>query len=105
MRFIQGLTPETLSLLARIHKQSQYPHVRQRAHCMMLSFRGYQIQQLQDIFQVSRLTISNWLNAWESRRLCGLYDKKGRGRKPKLTEEQKEKIREWIKKFPNPDYS
>jgi transposase len=100
MRFIQGLTPETLSLLTRIHKQSQYPHVRQRAHCIMLSFRGYPIQQLQDIFQVSRLTISNWLNAWESRRLCGLYDKKGRGRKPKLTEEQKEKIREWVKKFP-----
>jgi hypothetical protein len=44
MRFIQGLTPETLSLLTRIHKQSQYPHVRQRAHCMMLSFRGYPIQ-------------------------------------------------------------
>lgn len=27
-------------------------------------------------------------------------NKKGRGRKPKLTEEQKEKIREWVKKFP-----
>jgi transposase len=100
MRFIQGMTQETLSLLTRIHKHSQYPQVRERAHCMILSSRGYSIQQLQDIFQVSRLTITNWLNAWESRCLCGLYDKKGRGRKPKLTQEQQEKIREWIKEFP-----
>lgn len=100
MRFIQGLTHETLHLLTRIHKQSQYPQVRQRAHCIVLSFRGYSIQQLHDIFQVSRLTIYNWLNAWESRFLTGLYDKKGRGRKPKLTQEQKEKVREWIKKYP-----
>lgn len=100
MRFIQGLTPETLSLLTRIQKQSRYPHVRQRAHCIMLSFRGYSIQQLQDIFQVSRLTIYNWLNAWESRCLCGLYNKKGQGCKPKLSKEQQEKVREWIKKFP-----
>lgn len=100
MRFIQGITQETLSLLTRIHKQSQYPQVRARAHCIILSFRGYSIQQLQDIFQVSRLTIYNWLNAWESCCLCGLYDKKGRGRKPKLTQEQQEKIREWIKKCP-----
>jgi transposase len=100
MRLIQGITPETRSLLRRIHQQSRYPHVRQRAHCILLSSRGYTVQQLQDIFQVSQLTIYNWLNAWESHCLCGLYDKKGRGRKPKLTKEQQEQIREWIKKFP-----
>lgn len=61
MRFIQGLTPETLSVLTRIQKQSRYPHVRQRAHCIMLSFRGYSTSQLQDVFQVSRLTIYNEL--------------------------------------------
>jgi len=100
MRFIQGLTQETRSLLTRIHKYSQYPHVRQRAHCILLSFRGYSVQQLQDVFQVSPLTIYNWLNAWESRCLGGLYDRKGRGRKPKLTDDQKEAIRGWIKQFP-----
>jgi len=100
MRFIHDLSRETLRLLARIHKDSQYPQVRQRAHCIILSFRGYSVQQLQEIFQVSQLTIYNWLNAWESDCLCGLYDKKGRGRKSKLTKEQQEKIREWVKKYP-----
>jgi len=100
MRFIQGLTQETLSLLKRIQRQSRYHRVRQRAHCLMLSFQGYSIQQLQTIFQVDRVTIYNWLNAWESRHLCGLYDKKGRGRPPKLTLEHQEKIRQWVKMFP-----
>jgi transposase len=100
MRFIQDLTPETIRVLTRIQKHSHYPRVRQRAHCILLSFRGYSIQQMQDIFQVNRVTIYNWLNAWESRCLPGLYDKKGRGRPPLLAPEQKEQIRQWVKMFP-----
>lgn len=100
MRFIQDLTPETISLLTRIQKQSQYPRVRQRAHCILLSFRGYSIKQIQDIFQVNRVTIYNWLNAWESSCFPGLYDKKGRGRPPIFAPEQKAQIRQWVKMFP-----
>src|SRR4030095_5233535 len=53
-----------------------------------------------EIFHVDRMTIYHWLNAWESRRLCGLYERKGRGRPPKLTSEHKEQIRQWAKDFP-----
>ena len=100
MRFIQGLSEETLRLLKRIYKQSRYYRVRQRAHCILLSFEGHSIKQLQDIFHVDRITIYHWLNAWESRCLCGLYEKPGRGRPPKLNTDQKEQIRQWIKMFP-----
>lgn len=100
MRFIQDLGQETLSLLKRIQRYSEYNRVRQRAHCIILSFQGYSTTQLQTIFQVDRITIYNWFNAWKSHRFCGLYDKKGGGRPPKLNSEHKEKIREWIKRFP-----
>jgi transposase len=100
MRFIQGLSQETLSVLQRIYKHSKYYRVRQRAHCIMLSGQGYSTTQLQDIFQVDRITIYHWFDAWESRRLCGLYDKKGRGRHQKLTQEHKEQICQWVKLFP-----
>jgi len=100
MRFIQGVSQETLRLLKRIYKQSRYYRVRQRAHCILLSFEGHSIKQLQDIFHVDRITIYHWLNAWESRCLCGLYDKPGRGRPPKLNIDQKEQMRQWIKMFP-----
>jgi len=52
------------------------------------------------IFMVSRFTIYNWLNAWEERKLVGLYDTKGKGRKPKLNPKQKEQVIQWAKHFP-----
>jgi transposase len=100
MRFIPDLSQETLSLLDRIYKHSQYYQVRRRAHCLILSHKGYTIPQLQTIFQVNRVTIYAWFNAWESQSLCGLYDKKGRGRPPKLNSDQQEQIRQWVKQFP-----
>ncbi len=45
MRYIKSLTKETISLLVRIYKQSQYYQVRQRAHCLILSHEGYQISE------------------------------------------------------------
>ena len=81
MRYIKGLTKDTAKLLKRIYKQSQYHQVRQRAHCILLSYQKYKISELIEIFRVSRNTIYNWLNNWESLGLVGLYDRGGRGRK------------------------
>jgi len=52
------------------------------------------------IFDVERLTIYHSLDAWESRRFAGLYDHKGRGRPPKLTEEEQEKAYQYIGQYP-----
>jgi transposase len=49
---------------------------------------------------VSRLTITNWLDDWDTYGLVGLYDKKGRGRKSKLNDEQKEQVKKWTKQNP-----
>jgi hypothetical protein len=36
MRFIQNLSVESISLLERIHRDSQHHQVRQRAKCILL---------------------------------------------------------------------
>lgn len=100
MRFIEGLPSETISLLRRIYRESQRHRVRARAHCILLSSQGYTTTQLMEIFQVDRVTIYNWVNAWESRGVAGLYDHKGKGRKPKLNPKQKEQIKAWAEAFP-----
>jgi transposase len=100
MRFIQGLSSETTSLLKRIYKQSKHSQVRQRAHCILLSSEGFTIATLMDILDVSRETIYNWLNAWEAHQLVGLYDRPGRGRKPTFSPEQRAQIRVWVKQSP-----
>jgi transposase len=100
MRCIEDLSQETQSLLQRLYKCSRHYRMRQRAHGILLSSKGYTTTQLQEIFQVDRIPIYHWFNAWESRRLGGLYERTGRGRPPKLTAVHKAQIHQWAKDFP-----
>ncbi|MDJ0678367.1 MAG: IS630 family transposase [Xenococcaceae cyanobacterium MO_167.B52] len=100
MRFIRDLNPETRKLLERIARYSKYHQTRQRAECLILSYKKFSINQLICIFGVSRKTIYNWFTRWENEGLLGLYNNKGRGRKSKFTASQKEKIKQWVKEEP-----
>jgi transposase len=100
MRFVKNLCWLQIRLLNRIHKESKRHHVRQRAHCILLSYQGYQVNELAKIFGRKERTIYTWLNQWEARHFAGLYDKKGRGRKPKLDDDQKRQVKEWAKEYP-----
>ena len=41
------------------------------------------------------------MDDWDTFGLVGLYDKKGRGRKPKLNDEQRKQVKQWTKENPN----
>ena len=73
MRFMRDLSHETQRLLRRFYKESQHHRVRQRAHCILLSFGGKTTTELMHIFAVERLTIYHWFDAWERHRFAGLY--------------------------------
>ena len=100
MRYIKGLTKDTIKLLKRINKESKYHQVRQRSHCILLSYQKHLISELIAIFQVSRNTIYNWLNNWDTWGLVGLYDRPGRGRKKLFDELEQKTIKEWVKQTP-----
>jgi transposase len=100
MRFIRGLSKDTIKLLEKIYKLSRHHQVRQRAQCCLLSNQGYSIDRLASIFNVTRLTITNWLNDWDKFAFVGLYDCQGRGRKPKLTPDQHQQVKDWVKETP-----
>lgn len=100
MRFIRDLNTETQKLLKRISQQSKSPQTRNRAQCIMLSYQRYEIEELMKIFRVSRKTIYDWLTRWEDQKLLGLYNQKGRGRKPLLNPEQEEVVKKWVKEEP-----
>jgi len=100
MRFIENVSPETIRILQRIYKYSKHHRVRQRAQCILLSVQRHTTTELMAIFQVDRITIYHWFDAWESRHLAGLYDKAKSGRPPKCTPGQKVQIRQWAKDFP-----
>ena len=52
------------------------------------------------IFKVSRKTIYNWFNNWESSQLVGLYNSPGRGRKKLFSPEQQTIIKKWVNETP-----
>ena len=99
-RFIQNLSPETLSLLQRMSKESQHHRVRQRAHGLLLSCQGINTTALMAIFSVDRITIYHWFAAWEAHHFAGLYDKKRCGRPPKLTDEERKKAQHYLEQHP-----
>lgn len=100
MRFIRDLNGENQKMLERIYRESKHHQVRQRAKCILLSFQGATIEELVKIFGVARKTVYNWLTGWEDQKLIGLYNRPGRGRKQKLTEEQKQEVVHWVKEEP-----
>jgi hypothetical protein len=57
MPFTRIVTPENLSLLHRIYRQSRHHAVRQRAHCIILRSQGFSVPPLLAIFPVSRKTL------------------------------------------------
>lgn len=99
-QLIREVSPETFSLLQRLQRSSVHHAVRQRAHCLLLNHQGWKQKELAEILGVSLKTVSNWFRAWEERGLLGLYERVGRGRKPKLSDEQKEQVRQWAREHP-----
>lgn len=84
-RFISELTAEQQAELYALMRTSP-EQVRCRAPAILLSARRYSIDQIADIYEVDRDTVSLWLRAWEEEGRAGLDDKAGRGRKPLLNE-------------------
>jgi hypothetical protein len=74
MRYITKITEEQVEHLRQVSRHSRNYRERERAKAILLSFKGYNVTVLSDIFEVSRGTITNWLDAWEERGVFGLKD-------------------------------
>lgn len=100
MFFFREINPLSFSLLERIYRQSIHHQVRQRAHFLIVASQQVKIEKLMEIFNISRRTVYNWFNRWESEGVLGLYDRSGRGRKRIFNPEQEAEIRGWTKEEP-----
>jgi transposase len=100
MSLHRPIPSETQHLLARIYRYSGNRRASQRAHCLLLRSQGKKNTELRTIFLVSEKTLYNWFNGWDERGLLSLYDRRGRGRKAKLTDEQKIQVKQWVDDSP-----
>lgn len=88
MRFIKLTLDEAVVLKERMLESENYREI-SRCRAMMLSHKGYTINDLADIFDVDRDTISSWFDNYESQGIKGLQDHARSGRPPKLDDSQK----------------
>jgi transposase len=72
LRFVNQLTEEAKRQLEAIYHDHTDFALRRRAHAILLSDRGFTINQLQAIFAVDRDTVSAWLDLFEQSGADGL---------------------------------
>lgn len=93
MRFVKLTEPELKTLQEGYKNGSQF-QFRNRCFCLILSAQGKSITQLAQFFDISRVTIYSWFDAWEQNGICGLMNQKGQGRKPILSLQNPEHIKQ-----------
>jgi len=95
-RYVSKLSETQREELEKLNKSSSSARVRTRAHAILLSSEGFTIEELMEIFQVERDTISRWLNNWEQSNFEGLPDKIRSGRTPTLNEDEQSILKQLI---------
>jgi len=83
MKFVSALTQTDKAALTHLHSDGPTHRQRQRAQAVLLSAKGYTLEQVADVLDAGRNTVSGWLDLWQTQGLDGLCDapKSGRHRK------------------------
>ena len=73
-------------------KKGKKATFRQRCHFILLSDKGYEIQQIAEMYDVTRQLVARWFDRFEQAGIDGLHTRKGQGEKPILRIDNQEHI-------------
>lgn len=100
MKFVEVLEEEELETLRALKDSKQPASIRKRAEGILLSDKGFMLEQIAFILDVNPQTVSLWIDSWEQEGIVGLLDRARPGRPKELTEEQEKEVIEEVKKEP-----
>jgi len=103
MKYISALTETDRIALQELHYAGKSHRQRQRAHAVLLSAKGFTLDQLADIFDADRDTVSGWLDAWQTNGLDGLADAPKPGRRRKIDGSLETLLRDILIENPSPN--
>lgn len=89
MLFVGALSSIEITTLDELHTNHPLPTARNRAHAIILSDKGYEVQEIANILGVCRQSVSSWINNWDLDGLCGLFDTPRSGRPKEIDLETK----------------
>ena len=101
-RFIQ-LTVQARETLEKGYLTGKRATFRQRCHYLLLSDQGFSIEQIVEIYQVSRQAIARWFDRYQANGISALHTAKGKGRPPIVridNEPEMTKIEELVEQNP-----
>lgn len=90
-KFVNPLTEAQQQRLQEIQKADPAHRTRMRAHAVLLSARGYSLDQIADIYQQDRDRVSLWLDWWDEYEYDGLADDPKSGRPAILADDKLKK--------------
>jgi transposase len=85
MKFVTPLNEATREELRSIVSSQAAFHKRRRSHAILLSDQRFKVDVIASIFEVTRDTVSHWIDRWEEAAFDGLEDKPLPGRPRKTT--------------------
>ena len=78
------MSEEERRQLDGLHRTGRSHRVRQRAHALRLSAKGYTLDQIADVLEVDRDAVSRTLDRWERGGAAALEEGHRPGRRPKV---------------------
>ena len=83
-RFVLPLSEEARQQLDGLRRTGRSYRVRQRAHAVLLSAKGYTLDQIADVLDVDRDAVSRPLDRWEEGGVAALEEGPRPGRPSKV---------------------
>ena len=80
MRYVNEISDKDKLDLEQTKRNNPCYMVRTRAHAVLLSNEGVEVQELARIFNFCRQTTAKWLKAWDTEGMVALLDKPRSGR-------------------------
>lgn len=100
MKFVRPLDEAETVTLEAAYRNGPSFRLRQRAHAVLLSARGFTVPQLCRVFGVWRNGVIGWLDSWEEQGLLGLYDRPRSGRPLLYTDSECQQLKAWVDQEP-----
>lgn len=99
-KFVLKLNEDQIQQLKQLWQTGSSTRIRQRAHSILLSSKGYSIDEIVDILEVHRNSVSSWIQAWERAGISELSDKPRSGAPSQLKENDMKRLRQLVTEYP-----
>jgi transposase len=98
----EEINEEEKGLLRRYNKASPVTLIRLKCQAVLIRSKGVTLKDIGDIVERSERTVSAWIQDWEARRMASIFSGHADNENAsKLTQKQKEEIREVLQRPPN----